>query len=328
MSNDAAQRTKRSVVKKNEGARTVWGRLAMWTPYRALVSLATASPRRQFIILAAFPILWVLTQHLGPMLQMLRVSLTDAYPVAPGIEHHFTLDNYSRFFGDRIFWQPFFRTLVFASVLTFCTLILTYPVAYFLARHVSRENQMLMLLLLLIPFWVGEIVRTYAIMILLGNTGAVNQLLKWVGLIDRPIPFMYTSFSMGIGIVYLTALYMLLPLYSALEKLPKSLNEAAADLGAGAWTRFRRITLPLTIEGISSGSTLVFLISTGFYATPVLLGGPSTTVFSETIAGFFHNAGDEWPTGAAFATIMFVAALLLTGAFQRLMYTLRKGDTK
>lgn len=328
MSNNAATRTDSAAVAPMKSDRTFWGRLAVWTPYTAVMRLVTASPRRQFLILAAFPILWVLTQHLGPMLQMLRVSLTDAYPVAPGIEQHFTLDNYARFFGDRIFWQPFFRTLIFAGVLTFCTLILTFPVAYYLARHVSRKNQMLMLLLLLIPFWVGEIVRTYAIMILLGNTGAVNLVLKWFGLIDRPIPFMYTSFSMSIGIVYLTALYMLLPLYSALEKLPKSYNEAAADLGAGAWTRFRRITLPLTLEGISSGCTLVFLISTGFYATPVLLGGPSTTVFSETIAGFFHVAGDQWPTGAAFATIMFVTAMLLTIVFQKLMYSLRKGDTK
>ena len=326
--NEAASRASQETVAQVQGARTLWGRLANWTPYNTIVGLVTASPRRQFVVLAAFPLFWILTQHLGPMLQMFSVSLTDAYPVAPGVEQHFTLENYRRFFGDSIFWQPFFRTLAFAGVFTFCTLILTYPVAYFLARHVSRKNQMLLLLLLLIPFWVGEIVRTYAIMILLGNTGAVNLVLKWFGLIDRPIPFMYTSFSMGVGIVYLTALYMLLPLYSALEKLPKSYNEAAADLGAGAWTRFRRVTLPLTIEGISSGCTLVFLISTGFYATPVLLGGPSTTVFAETIAGFFHVAGNQWPTGAAFATIMFLAAMLLTGAFQKLMYGLRKGDTK
>ncbi|QFT30619.1 ABC transporter permease [Roseibium porphyridii] len=326
MSDDVAPRTGRGSDTMERKGLTFWGTLSSWTPYRVVVGLATASPRRQFLILATFPLLWVLTQHLGPMLQMLRVSFTDAYPVAPGVEQHFTLDNYARFFGDYIFWQPFFRTLIFASVFTFCTLILTYPVAYFLARHVSRKNQMLMLLLLLIPFWVGEIVRTYAIMILLGNTGAVNQLLKWLGLIDQPIPFMYTSFSMGVGIVYLTALYMLLPLYSALEKLPRSYNEAAADLGASAWTRFRRVTLPLTLEGISSGCTLVFLISTGFYATPVLLGGPSTTVFAETIAGFFHVAGDEWPTGAAFATIMFIAAIFLTGVFQKLMNSLRKGD--
>lgn len=309
------------------GDATYWGRLARWGPYRALVTLIYASPRRQFLILATLPILWVLTQHLGPMLQMLRVSVTDAYPVAQDVEIQFTLEHYAKFFGDRLFWMPFFRTLIFAATFTLTTLIITYPVAYFLARHVRRQNQLLLLLLLLVPFWVGEIVRTYAIMILLGNNGAVNLALKSLGLIDRPIPFMYTSFSMGVGIVYLTALYMLLPLYSALEKLPQSYWEAAADLGAGAWTRFRRVTLPLTLEGISSGCTLVFLISTGFYATPVLLGGPSTTVFAETIAGFFHVAGDEWPTGAAFATIMFLAALLLTGIFQKLMRMLRKGDT-
>ena len=323
----SAERDGRALASAAAG-RGFWGRLTGWAPYNALMRITTASPRRQLLILAAFPILWVLTQHLGPMLQMLRVSLTDAYPVAPGVEQEFTLENYARFFGDSIFWMPFFRTLIFAGVFTFCTLIITYPVAYFLARHVSRKNQMLFLLILLIPFWVGEIVRTYAIMILLGNTGAVNLALETLGLIDRPIPFMYTSFSMGVGIVYLTALYMLLPLYSALEKLPQSMNEAAADLGAGAWTRFRRVSLPLTIEGISSGCTLVFLISTGFYATPVLLGGPSTTVFAETIAGFFHVAGDEWPTGAAFATIMFLAALLITMAFQKLMKALRKGETE
>jgi len=308
-------------------SRPVWGRIINLYFYKIFLNFITFSPRRQFFILAAFPIVWLLTQHLGPMLQMLRVSLLEAYPVAEGTPHSFTVDNYIRFFGDYIFWMPFFRTLIFATIFTICTLILTYPVAYYLARHVSRKNQMLMLLLLLIPFWVGEIVRTYAIMIFLGNTGAVNLVLKWFGLIDRPIPFMYTGFSMGIGIVYLTALYMLLPLYSALEKLPKSYTEVAADLGAGAWVRFRKITLPLTLEGISSGCILVFLISTGFYATPVLLGGPSTTVFAETIAGFFHYAGDEWPTGAAFAVIMFLTALIITFLFYRLMKVLRKGDT-
>ena len=139
---------------------------------------------------------------------------------------------------------------------------------------------------------------------------------------------MYTSFSMGVGIVYLTALYMLLPLYSALEKLPQSMNEAAADLGAGAWTRFRRISLPLTIEGnlfgLHAGLPDLHRV---LRDTPVLLGGPSTTVFAETIAGFFHVAGDEWPTGAAFATIMFAAALVITTVFQKLMKMLRKGES-
>ena len=218
--------------------------------------------------------------------------------------------------------------LVFSVVVTLAKIVLVYPVAYFLSRHVKRDNQMLLLLLLLIPFWVGEIVRTYAIMILLGNTGAVNLILKALGLIEQPIAFMYTNFSLSFGIVYLTSLYMLMPLYSALEKIPQSFSEAAADLGAGPWTRFRHVILPLSLEGISSGCTLVFLISTGLYATPILLGGPSTTLFSETIAGFFHVAGDEWPTGAAFSTIMLLTALVLSGTFMKLMGALQKGGRK
>ncbi|MEM9442645.1 MAG: ABC transporter permease [Pseudomonadota bacterium] len=296
-----------------------WGGLVGHPVYRVVTDLIFQSPRRQFFLLASLPVAWVLIAHLGPILQMLWVSFLDAYPPTVGQEPNFTLANWARFFEERIFMMPFLRTLVFALIVTFSTLLITYPVAYFLAKHVKRKNQMIFLLLLLIPFWVGEIVRTYAIMILLGNNGAINLVLKSVGLIERPIPFMYTTFSMSVGIVYLTALYMLLPLYSALEKIPDSYREAAADLGAGPWTRFWRVTLPLSREGVTSGCTLVFLISTGFYATPVLLGGPSTTVFAETIAGFFHVAGDEWPVGAAFASIMLIATLSLTGLFLKVM---------
>jgi spermidine/putrescine transport system permease protein len=299
--------------------RTFWGSLVGNPAYRSLADLIFGSPRRQFVLLASLPVAWVFIAHLGPILQMLWVSFLDSYPPTVGQEPGFTLANWARFFEERIFMMPFFRTLIFALIVTVSTLLITYPVAYFLAKHVKRKNQMIFLLLLLIPFWVGEIVRTYAIMILLGNNGAVNLVLKSIGLIDRPIPFMYTTFSMSVGIVYLTALYMLLPLYSALEKIPDSYREAAADLGAGPWTRFWRVTLPLSKEGITSGCTLVFLISTGFYATPVLLGGPSTTVFAETIAGFFHVAGDEWPVGAAFASIMLIATLSLTGIFLKIM---------
>ena len=294
---------------------TPWGALTGWAPYRGFGRAVLDHPRRQFWMLAAFPVAWVLLAHLGPIVQMLQVSFLEAYPPTPGEAPRATLANYRRFFEDSIFWMPFFRTLGFATVLTLATLLITYPVAYFLARHVPRDRRMALLLLLLIPFWVGEIVRTYAIMILLGNNGAVNLALQWLGIVERPIPFMYTGFSLSVGIVYLTSLYMLMPLYSALEKIPASYAEAAADLGAGAWTRFRQVTLPLSLEGVSSGSTLVFLISTGYYATPVLLGGPSTTVFAETIAGFFHVAGDEWPSGAAFACIMLMAALAITGGF-------------
>ncbi len=308
--------------------RSMWGALMNNGLYKGVTDVLFKTPRRQFLLLASFPLFWVFFAHLGPIIEMFYISFLDSYPPAAGYEPQLTLANWSRFFEERIFMIPFFRTLGFAFTLTFVTLLITYPVAYFLAKHVKRKNQLLFLLLLLIPFWVGEIVRTYAIMILLGNNGAVNLLLKSIGLIDRPIPFMYTSFSLGVGIIYLTALYMLLPLYSALEKIPDNYLEAAADLGAGSWTRFRRVTLPLSREGIASGCTLVFLISTGYYATPVLLGGPNTTVFAESIAGFFHVAGDEWPTGAAFSAIMLITTLSLTGVFLKLMGRDGKGLMK
>lgn len=299
--------------------RSFWGALMRNRAYAATTGVLFRTPRRQLVVLAIFPLFWIFFTHLGPILQMIRISFLDSYPPSVGYVPQFTLDNWIRFFQERIYLVPFFRTLGFAFTLTAATLVITYPVAYFLAKHARPSRQLLLLLLLLIPFWVGEIVRTYAIMILLGNNGAVNLVLRWLGLIERPIPFMYTSFSLGMGIIYLTSLYMLLPLYSALEKIPRSYLEAAADLGAGPWTRFFRVTLPLSREGIASGCTLVFLISSGYYATPVLLGGPNTTVVAQTIAGFFHVAGDQWPMGAALASIMLITTLTLTAIFLKLM---------
>ncbi|MFE3837958.1 ABC transporter permease [Pseudogemmobacter sonorensis] len=305
-----------------------WGRLTGFGPYRGFSDFVLASPRRQFWLLLIVPLIWVFVTHLGPILQMLQVSFLTNYPPSPAKVTGYTLDNYTRFFSEGIFITPFIRTLVFSSVLTLATLVIMYPVAYFLARHVKRDNQMLFLMLLLVPFWVGEVVRIYAVMILLGNNGAINIALQWLGLIERPIPFMYTGFSLSVGIIYLTALYMLMPLYSALEKIPANYSEAAADLGAGAWTRFRRVTLPLSLEGVGAGCTLVFLISTGMYATPVLLGGPGTTLFSQVISGFFHVAGDQWPVGAAFSCILLIAALAVSGGFNRLIGFLSKRVVK
>lgn len=321
----ATTKTKATADDSIRARRGLWSRLVANGFYRAASGRLLKTERRRFWLLAGFPLFWVVCTHLGPILQMIRISFLDAYPPTVGQTPRFTLDNWSAFFSERIFMIPFYRTVVFAVVLTLVTLLITYPIAYYLAKHVKRHRQMLFLLILLVPFWVGEIVRTYAIMILLGNRGAVNLVLMWLGLTERPIPFMYTRFSLGLGIIYLTSLYMLLPLYSALEKIPDNYLEAAADLGAGSWTRLRRVTLPLSKDGIASGCTLVFLISTGYYATPVLLGGPNTTVFAETIAGFFHVAGDRWPTGAAFSSIMLISTLTITAVFLKLMGRSGKG---
>jgi spermidine/putrescine transport system permease protein len=307
------------------GSRNFWSWLATNGVYQSVSGFLLGTPKRRLFLLAALPILWALVANLGPLIKMLDISFYDAYPLSRGREATYTIAAWREFFETRVFYIPFFRTLGFSAVLTFATLVLVYPVAYFLARHVPKHRQMLFLLIVLIPFWVGEIIRTYAIMILLGNNGAINNALKFLGLIDRPIPFMYTGFSLGIGIVYLVSLYMLLPLYSALEKIPQNMNEAAADLGAGPWRRFWKITLPLSKDGITSGCVLVFLISTGFYATPVILGGPSSTMFAESIANTFNVAADRWPTGAAFSSIMLITTLTLAAVFLKIMGRRGKG---
>lgn len=304
---------------KASGPRGFWSWLAMNQSYQSISNTLLGTRKRRFFLLMLVPVLWALAANLGPLLKMIDISFYEAYPLSRGNEVVYTTAAWQEFFTSNVFYVPFFRTLIFSAVLTCCTLILTYPVAYYLARHVQKNKQMLFLLIVLIPFWVGEIIRTYAIMILLGNNGMINIVLKYIGIIDRPIPFMYTSFSLGVGIVYLTSLYMLLPLYSSLEKIPANMNEAAADLGAGAWRRFRKITLPLSKDGIASGCVLVFLISTGFYATPVMLGGPSSTMFAETIANTFHVAADRWPTGAAFSSIMLISTLTIAAIFLKIM---------
>jgi len=301
------------------GRREFWSWLSSNQSYCRASFFLLGTKRRRFIFLAAIPVLWALVANLAPLLKMLDISFYEAYPLSRGRGIVYTLDNWIEFFILNVYTIPFLRSIIFSIILTISTLILTYPIAYYLAQHLPKSKQLLFLLILLIPFWVGEIIRTYAIMILLGNRGLINLILQYFGLIERPIPFMYTHFSLGIGIVYLTSLYMLLPLYSVLEQIPKNLLEASADLGAGPWKRFWRVTLPLSKDGITSGCTLVFLISTGFYAAPVMLGGPSSTMFSETIAGHFNVAADRWPVGAAFSSIMLITTIFVAATFLKIM---------
>ncbi len=287
--------------------------------YRHTLGAVVESRVGRLILLAGVPLIWLVMLHVGPIYQMLKISLLSHYPVRPGVESHFTLDNYAVFFGESLYFTPLIKSFIFATVATAVTLVAVYPVAYYVAKVVKPQGRSKAMLLLLVPFWAGELIRTFSVIMLLANRGAANVLLRELGLIDRPIPMLYTSFSLGFGLVYLICLYMLLPLYSAIEKIPSPLLDAAADLGAGPFTRFRRIILPLSRDGIVSGCCLVFLSCIGVFATLMLLGGPNTVLFPETISGFFHGASDKWPVGAAFALIMLVTALFAAAIFMRLV---------
>lgn len=287
--------------------------------YQATLGALVANRTTRLLLLAGVPLGWIAMLHIGPIYQMLKISLLSNYPIQHGHEPTFTFANYAIFFSEPLYFMPLVRSFIYATSATAVTLLVVYPVAYYVAKIVRPNRRSKALLLLLVPFWAGELIRTFSIIMLLANRGALNVLLRDFGLIDRPIPMLYTPFSLGFGLVYLISLYMLLPLYSAIDKIPKHLLDAAADLGAGPFTRFRRIILPLSRDGIVSGCCLVFLTSIGVFATPMLLGGPTTVLFPETISGFFHGASDKWPVGAAFAIIMLASSLTTAGIFMRIV---------
>ncbi|MGE0008421.1 MAG: ABC transporter permease [Parvibaculaceae bacterium] len=287
--------------------------------YRATLGRAVSSRAGRLVLLAGVPLLWLLFLHIGPIYEMAKISLLSSYPLQHGHPPTYTLANYAVFFSESIYFMPLVRSFVFSVSSTAATLVVVFPVAYYVAKVVPPGWRPKALLLLLVPFWAGEIIRTFSVIMLLANRGAVNALLRDVGLIDRPIPMLYTDFSLGFGLVYLICLYMLLPLYSAIDKIPRHLLDAAADLGAGPLMRFRRIVLPLSRDGIVSGCSLVFLTCIGVFATPMLLGGPTNVMFPETISSFFHGASDRWPVGAAFSLLMLVSALTTAGIFMRLV---------
>ncbi len=287
--------------------------------YRYTIGSLANNRRVRLAVLAGVPIVWIAFLHIGPILQMTNISFLANYPPQPNKSSAYTLANYASFFSESLYFVPFVRSLIFATVVTISTLLIVYPVAYYVAKVVQPKNRMRALLLLLIPFWAGELIRTFSVIMLLANRGAVNVLLRELGFIDRPIPMLYTFFSLSFGVIYLLALYMLLPLYSAIEKIPNPLIHAAADLGAGPFQRFRRVILPLSKDGIVSGCSLVYLTAIGVFAAPLLLGGPNAVIFPEVIATLFHGSNNKWPEGAAFSMIMLVVSLSTVGLFMRIV---------
>jgi len=296
-----------------------YGRLMASPLYQASLGWLLASHVRRFVLLAALPAIWILLMNIGPIFQMAKISLMTHYPLREGVQSFYNLDNYRLFFNEPLYFYPLMRSFVFCLIATAAALVIIYPIAYYLAKIVKPRHRARLFLLLLLPFWAGELIRTFAVIMLLANRGAINVLLRDLGLIERPIIMLYTSFSVGFGLIYLICLYMLFPLYAALEKIPDNLLEASHDLGANGWARFRRIILPLSKDGIVSGCCLVFLTTIGVYATPVLLGGPGNVLFPETINSFFHGASDKWPIGAALSCIMLAGALSTAALFMGLV---------
>jgi spermidine/putrescine transport system permease protein len=252
-------------------------------------------------------LLWLLLLIVIPHIELLLMSLHGKDDTGKTI---WTLVNYRHFFTEEIYWYTFIRTALYAITVTVLTFLVTFPVAFYITKVVSTRLTGFLTILLLMPFWVSELVRVYGWMILLRESGVINHVMISAGLIDVPIEMLYNDISMLMGLVYTSMLFMVVPLISSLEGMDDSLIEAAHDLGASPITIFFRIIIPYAAPGITSGSIVVFMLALGNYLTPTLMGGKNSLWFTEQIYNEFI-ASFNWNQGAAFGFLLLILSSLI-----------------
>lgn len=230
------------------------------------------------------------------------------------IEMTFTLDNYVRLMDPlyaKVLWHSFYM----AIVATLICLVIGYPFAYIVAKMPEKWRP-IMLFLVIVPFWTNSLIRTYGLKIVLGTQGILNKSLMAMEIIDKPIRLMYTETAVMIGLVYILLPFMILPLYSAIEKLDHTYTEAAQDLGANKFQIFTKVTLPLTMPGIIGGCLLVLLPALGMFYISDLLGGAKNLLIGNVIKSQVLNARD-WPFGAATSIALTIAMAVMLYAYYR-----------
>ncbi len=225
-----------------------------------------------------------------------------------------TLAQYAIALGRPTYRALFYRSLGISGLVTLATVVLAYPMAYFVAFHAGRAK-FVWLILLTIPFWTSYLLRVFAWKVILGYNGVINSGLMDVGLIKEPLSFLlYNPVAVIVTLAHAWAAFAILPIYVSLEKIDRSLLEAAADLGDGAIRRFFRITLPLSMPGVIGAAVLVFVPTTGDYVTPTLVGGSTGVMIANVIEVQFDRIGN-WPLGAALAMSSMVAVAIVTVLF-------------
>jgi spermidine/putrescine transport system permease protein len=256
--------------------------------------------------------LWLMAFFLVPICIMLAYSLMPR-GIYGGVERGFTLEHYRRFF-DPLYLDILRRTFVWSAGCTVICLLLGYPVAYVIALAGRWKNVLLFLVVL--PFWTSFLVRTFAMIFLLRDTGLINNWLLKLGAIAEPITMLYTPFAVMAGLVYGFLPFMILPIYASLEKLDHSLLEAAEVLGARPLERFRRVTLPLSMPGVVAGCLLVFIPALGSFLTADLLGGAKQLMIGNLVQNQFA-AARNWPFGSAASFIVMALVLVAVLVYLR-----------
>lgn len=253
-----------------------------------------------FYLLIAPLLLWLVLLILLPHLGLFIVSISEKVGVR---EYELGLGNYATFFNEPLYWRTFARTAIMSILATALTLILGFPIAYYIAKLTRGRTKTTLFMMCLIPFWVSELVRTFGWMILLRETGVFSQTLQYLGLTAGPIEFLYNDAAIMVGLVYTSILFMIVPLVTTLDSLDDSLVEAGYDLGGNGYSILREIVIPHAMPGIVSGCIVVFMLSLGNYLTPILLGGKDSLWFTGMIYSQFITRFN-WELGSAFGFLL------------------------
>jgi spermidine/putrescine transport system permease protein len=233
------------------------------------------------------------------------------------IIHSWDLHNYRQLLSVDVYWQTLLRSMWIAARVTLFSLLLGYPLAYFLSFHAGARKD-LFYQLVIIPLWVSYLVRAYAWKTILGSEGVLNTLLQYVHLTSHPLDFLlYSPFAVVLTLTHIYTPFTFLPIYASLEHIPRNLVEASQDLGASPLQTFWRVIFPLSIPGVLAGATFAFVLSLGDFLAPLLLGGPSGIMISNIVVSLF-GAAYNWPLGAAISLCMLVLVVSLLFVSERL----------
>ncbi len=291
-------------------------------------------------LLISVPYIWLLVLFLVPFGIVLKIAFSDAAIAIPpylprldlsagtgGLRDFWAaldFENFTWLAEDDLYWKAYLSSLKIAGVATLLTLLVGFPIAYGMARA-PQEWRMTLVMLVILPFWTSFLIRVYAWIGILSNEGFLNQLLLWSGLIAEPLALLNTNIAVYIGIVYTYLPFLVLPVYSTLEKLDDTLLEAAEDLGCSRLQAFWTVTAPLSKPGVIAGCFLVFIPALGEFVIPSLLGGSDTLMIGKVLwEEFFSNR--DWPVASAVAIILLLILIVPIVLFQRNEQRLRELD--
>jgi len=263
----------------------------------------------------AFPgLIWFLVFFLLPLSVILVYSITER-SLMSGEPVRFTMDNFIQVFQKRHYLIILLRSLRISFFTTIISILFSYPVAYFLAKRTKLDR--ILIVILMVPFWINYLIRTFAWKLILSDNGILNQLLMGLNIIDEPLRIMYTQTSVLLGLVYTYTPMMVLPLYAALLRIDDSLVEASMDLGASRARAFFDITFRLSLTGIFAGTLLVFIPALGSFAIPAILGGTDSVMIGNMIENQFNLVGN-WNAGSAFTLSLAVLSIVLVLFYSRI----------